>query len=78
MPATETSHQIEYLPAGALSPYERNSRTHSHEQVAQIVASIQEFGFTNPVLIDDAGEIIAGHRVLCGDSTHRDDWDRLM
>lgn len=48
-----------------LTPYARNSRTHSPEQVAQIVASIREFGWTNPVLIDDGGEIIAGHgRVL--------------
>lgn len=48
-----------------LIPYARNSRTHSPEQVAQIAASIVEFGFTNPVLIDGAGGIIAGHgRVL--------------
>lgn len=48
-----------------LTPYARNSRTHSQEQVAQIVASIREFGWTNPVLIDERGEIIAGHgRVL--------------
>jgi ParB-like chromosome segregation protein Spo0J len=48
-----------------LIPYIRNSRTHSAEQVAQIAASIKEFGFTNPVLIDGEGGIIAGHgRVL--------------
>lgn len=48
-----------------LTPYARNSRTHSDEQVAQIAASINEWGFTNPVLIDPQGEIIAGHgRVL--------------
>lgn len=48
-----------------LIPYARNSRTHSDEQVAQIAASIKEFGWTNPVLIDEAGMIIAGHgRVL--------------
>lgn len=48
-----------------LIPYVRNSRTHSPEQVAQIAASIKEFGFTNPILIDDEGGIIAGHgRVL--------------
>jgi hypothetical protein len=39
----------------------RNSRTHSDAQVAQIAASIKEFGFTNPVLIDETGSIIAGH-----------------
>ena len=48
-----------------LIPYARNSRTHSDEQVAQIAASIKEFGFTNPILIDETGGIIAGHgRVL--------------
>ena len=48
-----------------LIPYARNSRTHSEAQVAQIAASIKEFGFTNPVLIDETGSIIAGHgRVL--------------
>lgn len=44
-----------------LVPYARNSRTHSAEQVAQIAASIREFGFTNPLLIDERGGIIAGH-----------------
>ncbi len=44
-----------------LVPYARNSRTHSDEQVAQIAASINEWGFTNPILVDPDGEIIAGH-----------------
>lgn len=44
-----------------LIPYARNSRTHSDEQVQQIASSIKEFGFTNPVLIDEQGGIIAGH-----------------
>jgi len=49
----------------ALIPYARNARTHSDQQVAQIAASIREFGFTNPVLIDEEDGIIAGHgRVL--------------
>jgi ParB-like chromosome segregation protein Spo0J len=49
----------------ALVPYANNSRVHSEKQIAQIAASIREFGFTNPVLIDPEGEIIAGHgRVL--------------
>lgn len=49
----------------SLIPYARNSRTHSPEQVAQIASSMKEFGFTNPVLIDEKGGIIAGHgRVL--------------
>ena len=44
-----------------LIPYARNSRTHDDEQVAQIAASIREFGFTNPILIDAENGIIAGH-----------------
>lgn len=44
-----------------LIPYARNSRTHSDEQVAQIAASIKEFGWTNPILVDGEGVIIAGH-----------------
>ncbi|TPQ51969.1 DNA methylase [Prosthecomicrobium hirschii] len=53
--------QIAYRPVGALLPYARNARTHSDEQVAQIAASIREFGWTNPILIDEDGGIIAGH-----------------
>jgi ParB-like chromosome segregation protein Spo0J len=49
----------------ALVPFTRNARTHSDEQVAQIAASIREWGWTMPVLVDEAGTIIAGHgRVL--------------
>lgn len=59
--------KIEYRDIGSLIPYARNSRTHSDEQVVQIAASIKEFGWTNPVLIDETGSIIAGHgRVLAG------------
>jgi hypothetical protein len=59
------SAAIEHIPTAELIPYARNSRTHSDEQVAQIMASIREFGFCNPVLIDETGMIIAGHgRVL--------------
>lgn len=48
-----------------LIPYALNSRTHSDTQVAQLAASIREFGFTNPVLIDEKNNLIAGHgRVL--------------
>jgi ParB-like chromosome segregation protein Spo0J len=53
--------EIKYLPIDALVPYSRNPRTHSEEQVAQIAASIREFGFTNPILIDGKNGIIAGH-----------------
>jgi ParB-like chromosome segregation protein Spo0J len=44
-----------------LIPYVNNSRTHSDEQVAQIAASIKEFGWTNPILVDGSNGIIAGH-----------------
>lgn len=57
----QDGQQIERVPLEALVPYARNSRTHSEAQVAQIAASIREFGFTNPVLIDADGGIIAGH-----------------
>lgn len=53
--------EIQYRPIEGLIPYARNSRTHSEEQVGQIAGSIKEFGFTNPVLIDEEGGIIAGH-----------------
>jgi hypothetical protein len=53
--------RIEILPANNLTPYKNNARTHSKKQIRQIAGSIRRFGFTNPVLIDDAGEIIAGH-----------------
>jgi len=56
---------IELRKTDELLPYARNSRTHTEEQVAQIAASIREFGWTNPVLVDADGGIIAGHaRVL--------------
>jgi ParB-like chromosome segregation protein Spo0J len=45
----------------SLIPYINNSRTHSDEQVAQIAASIKEFGWTNPILVDGDNSIIAGH-----------------
>jgi ParB-like chromosome segregation protein Spo0J len=53
--------KIEHVEIESLIPYARNSRTHSDAQTAQIAASIKEFGFTNPVLIDQEGGIIAGH-----------------
>lgn len=58
--------RIEYRPLEALIPYARNSRTHSNEQVAQIAASIQEFGWTNPILVDGDNGVIAGHGRLLG------------
>jgi ParB-like chromosome segregation protein Spo0J len=57
--------EIERWPLDKLTPYARNSRTHSDEQVAQLAASIREWGWTTPVLVDEDGGIIAGHgRVL--------------
>ena len=53
--------QVERRSIEALIPYARNSRVHSEEQVAQIAASMKEWGWTNPVLIDEDGGIIAGH-----------------
>jgi hypothetical protein len=52
---------VAYLPVADLVPYVSNARTHSDDQVAQIAASIKEFGFTNPILIDGDKGIIAGH-----------------
>ena len=52
---------IEWLETKGLIPYAKNSRTHSDAQVAQIAGSIKEFGFNNPVLIDEDNGIIAGH-----------------
>jgi len=52
---------IDYRKTGELIPYINNSRTHSEQQVQQVAASIKEFGFTNPLLIDEHKGIIAGH-----------------
>jgi DNA modification methylase len=52
---------VEHWPLDRVIPYARNARTHSDDQVAQIAASIVEFGWLNPVLVDDAGNVIAGH-----------------
>ena len=57
----EIRDRIERRPIEALIPYARNSRTHSDEQIDQLVASMREWGWTNPVLVDERGEIIAGH-----------------
>lgn len=53
--------KVEKWAIDKLIPYARNSRTHSDEQVAQIAASIKEWGWTTPVLVDEQGGIIAGH-----------------
>lgn len=53
--------KVEQWPIEKLVPYAKNSRTHSDAQVAQIAASIREWGWTTPVLVDETGSIIAGH-----------------
>ena len=55
------SMEVELMPVTRLRPYAGNARTHSKKQIRQIANSIQKFGFTNPVLISDGDEIIAGH-----------------
>jgi DNA modification methylase len=55
------ARNIEIWPVSRLVPYDRNSRTHTDAQVAQVAASIIEFGFTNPILVDGTNGIIAGH-----------------
>jgi DNA modification methylase len=61
MKAPVISSKIELIDAAKLIPYARNSRTHSDDQVQQIASSIKEFGFTNPILISETDDIIAGH-----------------
>ena len=53
--------EIQYRALDSITERATNPRTHSSEQVAEIVRSITEYGFTNPILIDEGGEIIAGH-----------------
>ena len=53
--------KIELLETDKIIPYEKNPRTHSEEQINQILKSIKEFGFNNPILIDEKNRIIAGH-----------------
>ena len=61
MDTHEQKLQIVYRKVEDLIPYEKNSRTHSDEQIEKVVASIREFGWTNPILIDEDQGIIAGH-----------------
>lgn len=68
-----TNPKISMLATKDLIPYARNTRTHSDEQVNQIVSSIKEFGFTNPVLVDQDNMIIAGHgRVMAANKLKLD------
>ena len=69
-----TDLKVEYKNIKELIPYCNNSRTHSDEQVLQIASSIKEFGFTNPVLIDEQGGIIAGHgRIMAAQKLKMDE-----
>lgn len=61
MPLTLEHQKIQIWPIEQIQPYERNPRTHSEHQVAQIAASILEFGWTNPLLVSAEGALIAGH-----------------
>lgn len=61
MKANWPADKVERRPIETLIPYVNNARTHSDEQVAQIAASMKEWGWTNPVLVDETGMIIAGH-----------------
>ena len=58
---TQLLSQITLKPLAALRPYDRDARTHSKKQIKQIASSIERFGFTNPVLVSDDGQIVAGH-----------------
>jgi hypothetical protein len=58
--------QIIMMPVGELRPNKRNARTHSKKQIRQIANSILRFGFTNPILIDEQKNVIAGHGRLLG------------
>lgn len=60
-PSLAMAKRIEVWSLDQLIPYERNARTHTPEQVEQIAASIREFGFLNPILVDSANGVVAGH-----------------
>lgn len=66
--------KINYREPGDLIPYINNSRTHSEKQVQQVASSIKEFGFTNPILVDEENGIIAGHgRLLAAEKLGLDE-----
>ena len=71
--------KINYRNTGELIPYINNSRTHSESQIQQVAASIKEFGFTNPILIDEDGGIIAGHgRLMAAQKLGLDEVPTIM
>ena len=54
-------HEVIMIPVGDLKPYENNARTHSESQVEQLTKSIKQFGFNNPILVQDDLTVVAGH-----------------
>jgi DNA modification methylase len=61
MPKLLNAQKIELVPLEAIQPYVRNARLHSQANVAKLVASIREFGWTTPILLDEGGAVLAGH-----------------
>jgi ParB-like chromosome segregation protein Spo0J len=61
MMSQHVASRIEFWPLDKLVPFEKNARTHSDAQIAQIAASIAAFGFNSPILVDGHAGIIAGH-----------------
>ena len=59
--STHGGRRLEWWPIERLVPYARNARTHTEAQVAEIAGSIRAFGFTNPILVGEAGDVVAGH-----------------
>ena len=57
----QATRQVTLVNIDKLIPFKGNARTHSKKQIEQIAASIRKFGFNNPILIDDDGQIMAGH-----------------
>ncbi|MCB0383825.1 MAG: ParB N-terminal domain-containing protein, partial [Bdellovibrionales bacterium] len=61
MSKRSTPTAMKQIPIGQIKPHKNNARTHSEAQIKKLMASIEEFGFTNPVLVDGENGIIAGH-----------------
>ncbi|MES0863740.1 ParB/Srx family N-terminal domain-containing protein [Ruegeria sp. SCPT10] len=60
-PGVSDRSKVEFVEVGLVKPYPNNPRTHSKKQIRQIGASIRQFGWTNPILIDGTNGVIAGH-----------------
>jgi len=61
VPPSDYPERIENLPLASLTPWAKNARTHSRKQIQQLADSIGTFGWTNPILMDRSGTILAGH-----------------